>query len=113
MPRSGAIAEDKAVDFLAQEGYQIISRNWRTRWCEIDIVALKDGAIYFVEVKYRARPFWGEGIDYITAQKLRQMQFAAEFWVSSHNWRGDYFLSALSLAGKGFLVDYFVEDVSR
>ena len=112
MQSSGAIAERKAAELLAQEGFEIIGRNWRTRWCEVDIVAKRDTVIYFVEVKYRARSLWGDGIDYVTQQKLRQMKFAADFWVASHCWAGDYRLSVMSLTGKEFTVDYFVEDAS-
>ena len=47
----GNEGENKACDFLIQNGYEIIERNWRTRTGEIDIIAKKCDTIVFVEVK--------------------------------------------------------------
>lgn len=43
--------ERKAAAFLADAGYSIVGRNWRTRRGEIDIIAEKDDVLVFVEVK--------------------------------------------------------------
>lgn len=96
---TGRAAEAVAGQFLVAKGCQLIAANWRSRWCEIDIVAQRDHTIYFVEVKYRAADKWGGGLDYITPQKLRQMHFAAHFWCAAHNWTGDYRLAAIALSG--------------
>ena len=47
----GSDGGDKAVAFLVSGGYEIVSRNWRTKRGEIDIIAKKDGVLVFVEVK--------------------------------------------------------------
>ena len=47
----GNIAEDKAIEFLKINGYEIIDRNFYTKFGEIDIVAKKDGVLHFIEVK--------------------------------------------------------------
>lgn len=109
---AGKLGEDAAAIYLTKVGFEILQRNWRTRWCEIDIVATKSGAVYFVECKYRARPNWGSGLEYITNSKLRQMHFAADFWVASNNWQGDYYLSAIELAGSRPQVTEFIQDLS-
>jgi uncharacterized protein (TIGR00252 family) len=109
---TGQQAEQAALEYLDQQGYKIIGQNWRTRWCEIDIVAEKDKRVHFVEVKYRASSSQGSGLDYITPRKLRQMRFAAEMWVQNHNWRGDYGLSALEVSGPTFQVTDFLPDCS-
>lgn len=110
---AGRQAETAAANYLLQNGFTILSRNWHTRWCEIDIVAQKKETVYFVEVKYRRTNNWGGGVDYITPKKLQQMQFAAEIWVSSHKWHGDYLLSAIEISGAQFAVGDWVEDASR
>lgn len=69
----GQRAEEVAADYLAAQGYEIIERNWRTRVCEIDIIASKDRVMYFIEVKYRKSNSQGSGLDYITPKKLKQM----------------------------------------
>jgi Holliday junction resolvase-like predicted endonuclease len=85
--------------FLKQCGYKVIERNWKTKVCEIDLVAQKDGTIYFIEVKYRSSPAQGSGYDYITYHKLNRMDFAARIWVQQHGWDGDYRLMAAAVAG--------------
>lgn len=99
---TGHDAEKRAADHLASLGYKIRELNWKTRWCEIDIVAEKDMTIYFVEVKYRRNLEYGHGLDYITPKKLKQMAFAAEVWVSQNGWAGDYELSALGVDNSNF-----------
>jgi len=49
--RTGNRGEDKAADFLLRAGYKIVSRNFRTRDGEIDIIAENDDVFCFVEVK--------------------------------------------------------------
>lgn len=95
--KAGHDAELVAVDYLVNQGYAILDKNWRTRYCEIDIVARKNDVAYLIEVKSRRTMLHGSGLEYITGRKLRQMQFAAELWVSAHNWRGQYQLSALAI----------------
>ena len=102
----GARAEDEVATYLRQRGYTIRDRNWKTPKCEIDIVAEKDGCIYFVEVKYRSNAAQGDGFDYITLAKRRQMAYAAETWVSKHRWQGEYVLSGAAVSGQGMNVDF-------
>lgn len=106
---TGRKAEKIAADYLHAQGFTILEQNWHTRYCEIDIVALKQGVIYFAEVKYRRTSNQGSGLDYITAKKLQQMQFAAQFWVSNHNWHGNYQLAAIEVAGRHFEVGELTE----
>ena len=47
----GNQGEDRACEYLIKKGYKIIERNWRTKGGEIDIIAMKDEVLVFVEVK--------------------------------------------------------------
>ncbi len=94
---SGHTAEVVAVDYLRQRGFNIIETNWKTRYCEIDIVAEKDNVAYLVEVKSRQTHFHGFGLDYITPKKLNQMKFAAELWVVNNEWTDGYQLAAIGI----------------
>lgn len=109
---TGHRAEAVAGDYLVKLGYKILARNWRTRWCEIDIVATKSADVLFVEVKYRQHNWQGSGLDYITAKKLQQMQFAAELWVSQRRWRGPYRLAAIEVSGDEFAVTDFIDELT-
>lgn len=104
----GRQAEAVAAAYLQQHGYQILAQNWRTRSCEIDLVAREQSTIYFVEVKYRRSAGHGAGLDYITPTKLRRMTFAGQLWVKQHGWQGWWELSALEVTGRNFEPTNFV-----
>lgn len=108
---TGRKAEAQAAAFLRRKGCRIIDQNWRTRWCEIDIVAERDKTVYFCEVKYRSNTNQGSGIEYITPKKLQQMQFAAEMWVSSNNWKGQYELCAIEVSGPDYRITNVIRDL--
>lgn len=74
---TGDIAEQKVADFLRENGHAILARNWRTKYCEIDIVSQKDDVFYFTEVKYRRNTRNSDGLDAITQRKLSKMQLGA------------------------------------
>jgi ribonuclease HII len=105
---SGQLAEGKAAEYLAGLGYEILQQNWKTKWCEVDIIAAKGGVIHFVEVKYRRDGRGGTGLEAITGKKLRQMKFAAEMWVKWQDYAGPHQLSAVELAGDDAAVSRFL-----
>ena len=83
------------------DGHEIIERNWRTRYCEIDIVSRKDDILYFTEVKYRKNDDFGGGLGAITAKKQRQMRFAAEVFMTKQLQYKDCDMRLLAVAVKG------------
>ena len=108
---TGRAAETAAAHYLRSLGYKVISQNWRTRWCEIDLIVHKSGITYFVEAKYRGSDRQGNGLDYITASKLRQMYLAAEFWRASHP-DGEYRVAAIELTDDPPRVTSCIDDIS-
>lgn len=76
----GDSGEDVAAKYLKMHGHKIIDRNWKTKFCEIDIISVKNKTLYFIEVKYRKTSQQGGGIAAITPKKLRQMKFAVELY---------------------------------
>jgi uncharacterized protein (TIGR00252 family) len=108
---TGRRAEAAAADFLRAKGCDIVAQNWRTRMCEIDIVAHRANVIYFCEVKYRRSSAQGAGLDYITPRKLQQMRFAALSWVHHQGWRGEFQLCAIEVSGPRFVVTSAIKDL--
>ncbi len=105
----GAIAEGVAAEYLQHDGHEIIERNWKTKYCEIDIVSQKDGTVYFTEVKYRKQANQGGGLAAITPKKLNQMQFAAKVYVQARRIKDtDLLLAAMALSGDPPTVETFV-----
>ena len=75
----GDIGEEYAVNYLKKHRYKILSRNYRKRFGEIDIIAEKKGTVAFVEVKTRhenplTRPF--EAVDTKKQEKIYRTSLA-------------------------------------
>jgi ribonuclease HII len=107
----GNKSETIAANYLVRHGHEIIERNWRTRWCEIDIISRKDDALYFTEVKHRRTSRQGDGMAAITPRKVRQMTLAARMYVHLHAEAQDrdLRLAALSTTGDPPLATDFLE----
>jgi uncharacterized protein (TIGR00252 family) len=93
----GREAEELVAEKLKDDGHKIVEMNWRTRWCEIDIISKTKDTVYFTEVKYRGSDAWGDGFSYITPAKLKQMKFSAELWLANNKWDGECILQAASV----------------
>jgi putative endonuclease len=89
----GKWGEDKAAEYLTKQGYAIIERNYRCRFGEIDIIAVKEGALTFVEVKTRANLKFGRPAASVTKTKQNKIHSTGFHYLSSCNikYRGFYF----------------------
>ena len=84
-PRTGEIAEDLVAARLAAKGWEIVERNARTRYGELDIVALDGAVLVFVEVKgARAGTRFGpeKPILSIDFSKQRQVRRLGTAWMA-------------------------------
>ena len=97
----GDMGEQTAADWLTADGHEIIARNWRTRYCEIDIVSMKDDVLWFIEVKYRKNDDFGGGLGAITAKKQRQMRFAAEIFIAKNAQYENYSMRIMAISVDG------------
>ena len=100
MKRSGEIAEDMACDYLSGLGFEIIARNYKTKWYEIDIIAKRKKVLHFVEVKYRKTQEYGYAQEYVTPSKIRQLKFAAQAWVAAEGWDGYFVIDVIGITGE-------------
>jgi putative endonuclease len=81
----GNKAEDKAVRFLEEKGYEILERNFYSRYGEIDIIARDQDMIVFVEVKYRAGNSFGSPLESISAKKIRSICKTSRYYLKSED----------------------------
>lgn len=108
--QTGDRAENVVADHLCDKGHRILERNWKTKFCEIDIVSQKGDTVYFTEVKYRHGVSQGGGLAAITPKKLRQMKFAAEFFSLRHGHGEENLrLAAADVSGDDFRLDSWFE----
>ncbi|MNW43686.1 hypothetical protein D3C74_208950 [compost metagenome] len=75
----GSLAEQIAADYLIQQGYKVLERNWRCRSGEIDIVAETDHTVVIVEVRSRGKNSFtfGSPLESITSRKIKQVRDTA------------------------------------
>lgn len=106
----GDLGEDIASNYLVRKGHQILDRNWKTKYCEIDIISKFNDILYFTEVKYRYKNDHGDGLSAITKKKLNQMKFAAKLYISKNKISEiDMLLAVMSLDGQPPEVIEFIE----
>lgn len=91
--KTGDRYEQMAVCYLETEGYEILERNYRCRFGEIDIVARdgrgNDGAIVFVEVKYRSSLQFGSPFEAVHLKKQRTIIQTAKNYIKERNINAD------------------------
>lgn len=78
----GARGEEIACEYLVNNHYQIIERNWRYGHKEIDIIAIKGKILYVVEVKTRSGKPLVEGRWAVNKQKQKDLIAAANAYVT-------------------------------
>lgn len=80
----GKQGEDLACDYLQRHGYLIIERNFQKRYGELDIVALTDKTLVFIEVKTRVGHKFGKPEEAVTHRKLREVTQTAQYYKLIH-----------------------------
>ena len=79
----GNLGEDAACEFLKNNGYSILQRNFRCKAGEIDIIAVKDGCTVFVEVKTRKNSGYGYASEFVDYRKQEKIRRAAMYFIKS------------------------------
>jgi putative endonuclease len=78
----GALGERLAAEHLERLGYEIVERNYRTRWGELDIVAYDGAALAFCEVKTRRLASGrGDALEAIRGRKRDRVRKMAYSWL--------------------------------
>lgn len=78
----GKSGENLASTYLQKQGYQIIDRNFKARYGELDIVCIKDDMLVFVEVKTRMGDEFGLPEEAVTPRKLREVIKTSQYYVA-------------------------------
>ncbi|MBV6405695.1 MAG: YraN family protein [Flavobacteriales bacterium] len=81
--RTGAEGEQVACQWLEQQGYRILARNWRHGHLEVDIVARQGGTVVIVEVKTRRSDRYDGPADAVGPAKQRKLYRAAEAYLDA------------------------------
>ena len=80
----GNRGERAAARFLRKNGFQILSRQWLTRWGEFDLIAREQETIVFVEVKTRRSARNQHPAEAVDRHKQRRMTQQALVYLKKH-----------------------------
>ncbi len=110
---TGRSGELLAIEYLTKNGFEILHRNWKYSYYEIDIIALRDIVLHFIEIKTRNGNQFGYPEESVSSKKIRNMmKAAAHYQVSFPGYRRiQYDVLSISLHGKEIPEYFFIEDV--
>ncbi|QOY51882.1 YraN family protein [Candidatus Sulfurimonas baltica] len=103
----GDLAEERAVKFLIENGFFVAQRNFYSRFGEIDIIAVKDEVVHFIEVK--------SGVDYesaiqnITQKKLSKIIKTAHVYMKKNSLDVNFVFDAIVVTPKNI---EFLENIT-
>lgn len=84
----GAHAEEYALQYLRQQGLDLVARNWSCPQGELDLVMCHAKTLVFVEVRYRRHQSWGGPLASVDSHKQRRLIQAACAFLQAHTgWR--------------------------
>ena len=82
----GTAYETLAADYLREQGYEILERNFAGRGGEIDLIAREGEYLAFVEVKYRRGADCGFPSEAVTRNKQQKIIRAARYYMMKHGY---------------------------
>lgn len=109
----GKEGERMADAWLCTKGYNILHRNWRHSYYEIDIIAEKNEVLHIIEVKIRRHSPFGHPEDSVSKRKFRRLQRAADQFLHlnpGHKWV-QYGILAITLFADKDPEFYLLEDI--
>ena len=79
----GKLGEDKSVEYLENSNYEIIDRNYKCRFGEIDIIATdkETNELVFIEVKTRTNLNYGMPIEAINIEKIKHIKSSINYYI--------------------------------
>lgn len=104
----GEKGEQLAVDFLLQNGYQIMERNYRFQKAEVDIIAKQKDTLAIVEVKTRSTIDFGNPQDFLKPKQIQRIVKAVDQYVTTNKLDVEvrFDIIAIVKTGKTFEIEH-------
>jgi putative endonuclease len=83
----GRRGEDLAAQYLERQGLVVLSRNWRCRHGELDLVATDSVRLVVCEVKTRSGTRFGEPAEAVDRRKAARIRRITQAWLAAHRVR--------------------------
>lgn len=95
----GEHAEDNALQFLIKQGFKPVTRNFRCKQGELDLVMADGNTLVFVEVRYRSSDKFGSALESVTYKKQQRIITAAQTYLSKHRHDGPVRFDVVAISG--------------
>ncbi len=104
----GKQGEQFAVEYLRENGYEILETNWTFQKAEIDIIAKKDNILAVIEVKTRSGIDFGLPQDFVKPKKIQLLVKAVNEYVIANDLEITVRFDIIALQKKdnGFIIEY-------
>jgi len=89
----GNIAEERASVYLKEQGFEILERNFYTKFGEIDIITYKEETFHFVEVK--SGEDYEKAIQNMTPRKIGRILRSVDVYIKKNGLDSDYCIDAV------------------
>ncbi len=111
---TGKQGEELAAEWLLAQGFELLHRNWKYSYFELDIIATKEHVLHFIEVKTRTTDTYGYPEEGVTAKKLERLMNAGEEFLHQYpGWkRIQYDILSIRLHRYKAPEYFFLEDIS-
>lgn len=104
----GKKGEQLAVDFLLENGYDIIARNYRFDKAEVDIIAKHKGILAIIEVKARSTADFGDPQDFVKPKQIKNLVKAVDEYVTVNDLDVEvrFDIIAITKVGKSYNIEH-------
>ncbi len=111
---TGKQGEELAAEWLLAQGFELLHRNWKYSYFELDIIATKEHVLHFIEVKTRTTDTYGYPEEGVTAKKMERLMNAGEEFLHQYpGWkRIQYDILSIRLHRYKAPEYFFLEDIS-
>lgn len=77
----GAFGESLATEYLSEKGYKVLERNFSCRIGEVDIIAMQEDTVAFIEVKTRSSEKFGLPSEAVSLTKQNRIVKTALYYM--------------------------------
>jgi putative endonuclease len=104
----GKLGEEMAVEFLENNGYEILETNWTFQKAEVDIIAKKDNTLAIIEVKTRSGIDFGLPQDFVKPKKIQLLVKAVNEYVVTNDLEADvrFDIIAIHKENSGYAISH-------
>jgi putative endonuclease len=99
--QQGAAAEQQALEYLSRHGFELVTRNFRCKAGEIDLIMQDRDTLVFVEVRFRQSNDFGSALESINSNKQRRLLAAAKLYLQKQPFDQPCRFDVIAINGRG------------